>query len=165
MSEIETRQELTRTEVAAYLREFAAQLDQTETTSQSGGMQGSIPTDSPDITSGDTDSGATPADGTVEGSEPAPHEQTEPAASGQNDTATNEQAEPAAEGQTTKQDGRVTFLVGNDSATINPPENVAFDVAVGSDSSLMEMSEQREVGFTISWDAADEPEDDDLSIE
>ncbi|WP_227352800.1 amphi-Trp domain-containing protein [Haladaptatus salinisoli] len=60
---------------------------------------------------------------------------------------------------------KVTFMVGNDSATVNPPETVSFVVEVNSDSSLVSPDETQRVGFELRWDADEIPEDDELSIE
>jgi hypothetical protein len=59
---------------------------------------------------------------------------------------------------------KVTLLVGNDSATMNPPETVSFSVAVDSDSSLMDSGSEESVSFVLRW-ASDEVEsDDELSV-
>ncbi|MFC6724377.1 amphi-Trp domain-containing protein, partial [Halobium palmae] len=60
---------------------------------------------------------------------------------------------------------KVTFLVGNESATVRPPENVTFEVDVSTDSSLLESGARERVEFAIEWDADDVPSDDELSIE
>ena len=102
MSEIETEREMTRAEVADYLREFAEQLD------RSG----------PEI--------------------PASEEQTD--------------------------DGRVTLLVGDDSATINPPETVVFEIEVDSDSSLVGTDVEESVAFELTWRVEDTEEHDEIEI-
>lgn len=109
MTEIEAEREMTRTEVADYLREFAAQLDTSEAVSESR----------------------------------SPHER---------------------DGD----DHRVTFMVGSDSATIDPPETVTFEVEVESDSSLVGSGVEHEVEFELAWqtEATDESEDEaELEIE
>ncbi|MFH5801379.1 amphi-Trp domain-containing protein [Haladaptatus sp. CMAA 1911] len=59
---------------------------------------------------------------------------------------------------------KVTLLVGNESATMNPPETVSFSVAVDSDSSLMDSGSEESVSFVLRW-ASDEVEtDDELSV-
>jgi hypothetical protein len=59
---------------------------------------------------------------------------------------------------------KVTLLVGNESATMNPPEMVSFSVAVDSDSSLMDSGSEESVSFVLRW-ASDEVEtDDELSV-
>lgn len=94
MTEIESDQEMTRDEVAEYLRAFAAELDTT----------------------------------TLEqGQETVSHHDGE------------------------RHDPRVTFMVGNDSATINPPEELSFGVAVESDGSFVGIDRDHEVPFELSW--------------
>lgn len=90
MTELESQQELSRSAVADYLREFAAQLD----TASPGGT--------------------------------------------------------AAGGEA---DSRVTFLIGDDSATIDPPETVKFEVEVETDDSLIGDEVEHEVEFELSWTA------------
>ena len=102
MTEIETQREMTRTEVAEYLREFADQLDR-------GG---------PEI--------------------------------------------PDAEG--TPGEGKVTLLVGNDSATINPPETVTFEIEVESDRSLVGSEVEESVAFEVTWRADQTEEHDEIEI-
>lgn len=61
--------------------------------------------------------------------------------------------------------GKVTVVVGNDSATINPPETLTFDVEVGSDSSLLEgTSTERSATFSLRWNEDHVEEDDELSV-
>ena len=106
MTELEAEQEMTRTEVADYLREFARQLD----------------------------------------------------------TAVPE-VEPIGEGEDPT-DGRVTFMVGNNSTTINPPETVEFEVSIGSDSELLGAGEEQEVEFELSWETTEaETADDEDPLE
>ncbi|WP_435156875.1 amphi-Trp domain-containing protein [Haladaptatus sp. DFWS20] len=59
---------------------------------------------------------------------------------------------------------KVTILVGNDSATVNPPETLSFSVAVDSDSSLMDSGAEESVTFTLRWASDDVQEDDELSV-
>lgn len=104
MTAIESRQEMTRSEVAEYLRAFAAQLD---------------PSD--DV----LEPGATDGDGA---------------------------------------DRRVTLMVGNDSATINPPETVTFEVEIDSERSLIGSGTEREVEFELAWET-EEVESDEQPAE
>lgn len=104
MTEIEADREMTRAEVAEYLREFADQLDRT----------------GPEI--------------------------------------------PAAEERTTASDGKVTLVVGNDSATINPPETVVFGIEVESDRSLVGTGVEESVGFEVTWRAEQTEEHDEIEI-
>lgn len=107
MTTLESEQEMTRTEVATYLREFAAQLDTTEPVSES-----------PTLTGADDDE-------------------------------------------------RITFMIGTDSHTINPPETVLFEVETGSDSSFVGSQTEHEVEFELSWKtepAGEDEEADELEI-
>lgn len=65
----------------------------------------------------------------------------------------------------THTDGRVTFMIGNDSATVNPPETLAFDVSVGSDSSLVGEGARESVVFDLSWSTEDVEDSDEFRIE
>lgn len=105
MTEIESAQELTRTEVADYLRAFATQLD-----SSSPGT----------------------------GTQPPPDED----------------------------DHRVTFLVGEDSATIDPPERITFEVEVETAEALMGNTVEHEIEFELSWqtESTDEANEEQLDI-
>jgi hypothetical protein len=62
-------------------------------------------------------------------------------------------------------DGKVTLVVGNDSATINPPETVEFTVKVDDDDSLVGGESERRLDFSLQWDAAAVEEDGSLEIE
>ncbi|SIR82800.1 hypothetical protein SAMN05421858_3998 [Haladaptatus litoreus] len=64
----------------------------------------------------------------------------------------------------TRSSEKVTILVGNDSATVNPPEMLSFSVAVDSDSSLMESGAEESVSFTLRWASDEVAEDDELSV-
>lgn len=110
MTEIEAEREMTRAEVAEYLREFADQLE------SSG----------PEI----------------------PHAE----------GTTN------SESGTDAGDGKVTLVVGNDSATINPPETVAFEIEVESDSSLVGTGVEESVAFEVTWRAEETGEHDEIEI-
>jgi hypothetical protein len=107
MSELHRETEMTRTDVADSLREFANDLD--------------------------------------------PHTATDPTRS-------------EADGQT---DDRVTVVFGNESATINPPENVDLVVDVDSasdDSSLIGSDDEEAIQFEIRWLAEETEDDGDVAI-
>ncbi|WP_224270453.1 hypothetical protein [Haloprofundus salinisoli] len=166
MTELETSRELSRAEVAAYLREFADELDrQSDGTTQHGDE--AHPTETPNrTTGGSTDSQTTGTTDATRTSRNSP----DTATTTEDNTVDTAEAtsSDAADGNRSHADTdyrKVTFLVGNDSATINPPETVSFDVAVDSDSSLMEAGTRERVDFSISWDADSVPEDDELRIE
>ena len=60
-------------------------------------------------------------------------------------------------------DARVTILVGNDSATVNPTEEVTFGVRVGGNDPLVGGVAERYVTFDLTWDA-DQVDDGPLDI-
>jgi amphi-Trp domain-containing protein len=105
MTEIESKQEMTRSEVAEYLRAFAAELD-TATADRHPGPDR-------DASTADRRSG------------PDRHDES--------------------------RDGRVTFMIGNDSATINPPERLTFEVEVESDDPLVGSERDHSVAFELAW--------------
>lgn len=127
MTEIETHQEMTRAEVANYLREFADQLGAAAHAAESH-----------DVTD----------DATARSNEPSPRRN-------------------RAGSQESAADSRVTFMVGADSATIDPPESVTFEIEVDSDSSLVSSGREQSVEFDLSWTADEERDEDgteDLEI-
>jgi hypothetical protein len=147
MAEIDLKQERTRSEIADYLREFADELDAGSDGSRSNdpggsddtdGAGGSIDSDgSPDPsrssfdpveTTGTTTAGTDPDAGTGAGSE-------------REESGTPDR----------KDDGRVTIVVGNESATINPPDRLGFGVSVDTTSSLLGTGGERSATFTLSW--------------
>lgn len=60
---------------------------------------------------------------------------------------------------------KVTVIAGNESATINPPQTCTFDVAIDTDSDLLDTGAERSTTFTIRWDAEQVEADDELSVE
>lgn len=62
-------------------------------------------------------------------------------------------------------DGRVTFMVGDDSATINPPETIDFEIEVEADSSLIGDEAEYEVEFELSWQATESEEATEQELE
>jgi amphi-Trp domain-containing protein len=62
-------------------------------------------------------------------------------------------------------DGKVTLVVGNDSATINPPETVGFTVRVDDDDPLVGGESERRLEFTLEWAAEAVEADGSLEIE
>lgn len=138
MGEIEATQQLRRTEVADYLREFADQLD----TDDAGDRRSSRDRPSPATQSRDrTDS----RDVDGRGLEASDHD-------GIDDSATT-------------LDDRVTILVGNDSATVNPPDEIGLDITVDDDDSLIGGDAERHVVFDLSWDVEEVENPDVLDIE
>lgn len=59
---------------------------------------------------------------------------------------------------------KLTLVSGNASATINPPDTLAFDVEIDTDSGLLEAGNEHSATFRIRWDASHVEADDELSI-
>lgn len=76
---------------------------------------------------------------------------------------TEHEPETAAEERSSA--GKMTFMVGNESTTINPPDTVTFEMRVDSESSLIGSETGRTASFALHWDDADVPEDDEMSIQ
>ncbi|KTG08160.1 hypothetical protein AUR64_00875 [Haloprofundus marisrubri] len=166
MAELETSRELSRAEVAAYLREFADELDRRDdgTTHHDEAHR----TDTSNrTTGGTTDTHTTESTDATRTSRDSPDTATTAEDNTADTAGTTDETTDGENSQTHSNTNyrKVTFLVGNDSATINPPETVSFDVAVDSDSSLMEAGTRERVDFSIAWDADSVPEDDELRIE
>ena len=60
--------------------------------------------------------------------------------------------------------GKITLMVGNDSATINPPGTLGFEVDVETDDSFVGSDAERSVEFTLTWDAEAVEQDDELDV-
>lgn len=106
MVQIESTHERTRSEVAAYLREFADKLER-------------------------SDAGAN-------------------------------QLEDEAVAES---DRKITLVAGNESATIKPPETMAFDVEVDTESGLLNSGGEHSTTIRLRWDGSHVEADDELSIE
>lgn len=164
MREIETERVVTRAEAAEYLRQFADKL------AGDGDHTGSHADDH--TTSGDH-AGAATSGGTTRGTTQQSPGRPSDASESTTVETREEAAGPADETTTTAQEGtadagrsygKVTFLVGNDSATVNPPEEVTLNVEVGEDSSMMSSGAET-VTFSLHWDKDTVPESDELRIE
>lgn len=59
---------------------------------------------------------------------------------------------------------RVTLIVGNESATVNPPEMMHFKFASGVDSSWIGTDEGQTLRLELGWQLEDEPHSDELSV-
>lgn len=156
MAEIEASRELSRADVAAYLREFADQLDAREAQHAPTGRSVD------DTTNGH---GTIPSRDTSNRSDTETHGTTTspPDAAGpESDTGTDADETDANHGATYE---KVTFFVGNDSATINPPETMTLDIAVDSDSAMLSSANRRSVDFHLEWDTDGVDDDGDLHIE
>lgn len=172
MAEIESEQALPRSEIAAYLREFADELDTTPTDFDFGreGREREHRTDdvestrSPDDAVGATERGGGQAV-TIE-EEPSEVEANEMKTS---DTETTDRTVDTTDRSVedapgTATDDRVTLVVGNESATVNPPATPTFGIEVDSDSSLVGSGEQQRVTFQIEWEVEDVDEDSRIEI-
>lgn len=62
-------------------------------------------------------------------------------------------------------DGRVTVVAGNESATVNPPETVQFSIEIDTDPSLLEVGASQAVTFSLRWDAKEVESSDGLDIQ
>ena len=56
---------------------------------------------------------------------------------------------------------QITFVVGGESATVTVPETVAFDVEVESRSPLLSSGERQEIEFELSWEIEEPGREDD----
>lgn len=137
MAEIETEREMSRAEVAAYLHEFADRLG-------GGGSAGGE-------TSGERASGG----------------EFVTAAEDERDDEASVSNEADAPGKTPQGEygGKVTFTVGNESATVNPPDTVHFEMAVDSTSGMLESGARETVEFALHWDAEATDENGELDIQ
>lgn len=153
MSDLDFETEKTRTEVANYLREFADELE--------GGRAHRSPGDSSDDTVDIGNEG-------VEGGRDRVADD-EPETTGESRTTgtpgIDETSEHPEAGGGTSSEDRVTLVVGNESATINPPERLRFAVSADTDDSLLEAGADRGVTFSLRWDAETVEESDDIAIE
>lgn len=71
-----------------------------------------------------------------------------------------------AEEPRTADGGKVTVIVGNESATINPPKTLSFGVEVDADDSLLGgPTGERGVVFSLNWSSEDVETDNELGIE
>lgn len=134
MVELESRGEMSRTQVARFLREFADELEDDSiergrehpTTEQQTGL---------------TETGrGTPTD--------EPHE-----------SRTGDRRERTGEGHDHR---RITFIIGGKSATVTLPNIVEFDVEVESRSPLLRSGLNQAVEFSLSWDIDEPAEEGDV---
>ena len=171
MAELETEQEMTRSDVATYLREFADKLDANEGHTGTG-RTNRAGADSDDTTrkrsgpnaesreTGRTAHG-TDEDGTEDGGRTS-EERTEEGRTGEDAHGSDRHD---VDGRTSGYGERVTFMVGNESATINPPHDVEFRMAVDSDSAMLDSGARETVEFALHWDTDDVPDDNTLDIQ
>lgn len=162
MVDIETSQEMTRAEVAAYLRQFADKLDargtqhtqQTHQAQQTQHTEGGRPVE-------ETRQGQTTARDTPSSTETG---QTTQTSADTTQTSTESTSEESGAAHHARYD-KLTFFVGNDSTTINPPETMRFDIAVDDDSAMLTSGNRRSVDFHLEWDTDVVEDDGSLHIE
>lgn len=146
MVELEAEREMSRAEVAEYLRLFADKLD----TSDSARLPGAPSTTDRD-NEREHDETQAGDDAAASGDIESHREWTE--------------HEPETASAERSSAGKMTFMVGNESTTINPPDTVTFEMMVDSESSLIGSETGRTASFALHWDDADVPQDDELSIQ
>jgi len=142
MVELESEGEMTRTQVAAFLREFADELNDSPATTERPGES----TDR--LRTGEGTHQETPAD--EERRETTPEERG------------HETAERGASDRK-----RITFIVGGDSATVTVPHRMDFDVEVESRSPMLSSGVSQEINFDLSWEIEnpDELDEDWIEVE
>jgi hypothetical protein len=146
MADIKTEREMSRTDVATYLHRFADKLD--------GNADDAARTTEDDAARTTGDDAARTTGDDVESSSGS---ETTAATDEVDETTRRDQAESAGSTE------RVTFTLGNDSATVNPPETIQFEVAVDSTAGMLESGSHETVAFTLQWDA--EPTDDEGELD
>lgn len=172
MTDIEATRQLTRGEAADYLREFADQLDDRDSDPLSAGLydaDGSTGTtdQSTDATTDQSTDATTDSssEGTMAPSSTAAASDSSTTDQSSTDGGETRETEQSLDDPATGADRRVTFLVGNDSATVNPPQEIGFAVEVGNDDSLVSSDSEQHVTFDLTWHAQDVDDPDTLDIE
>jgi hypothetical protein len=162
MADTEAEREMSRPEVADYLRTFADELD-TSTTTQTEHQ--SETSDAPegehqqrDETRSTSEEPASDESGVLNSLADDDHEN-----GADDDQRTHSDRDRAGESEQPPQ--KVTFMVGNDSTTINPPDTVAFEMAVDSESSIFGAETGRTARFALHWDEENVSEDEEFSIQ
>jgi hypothetical protein len=180
MVDIETEREMSRSAVAEYLRTFADELD-----AHTGSTDG---TETSDRTgNGDRQENGAPSEDTgtererevdtigdsqSDSEEPSSVDSEANTFEGEYATETErrnrgDESSHSSRGDSDgadRSDGRVTFMVGNESTTINPPDDLTFEVSVDSESALIGTGTGRTARFALHWDEADVEDENDLSI-
>ena len=161
MSQLTASQERTRTEVAAYLREFADKLDMDQTDDSTTEIMQHA--ESGSTTEREQEEVSSPPEA---GSQETNEERQRP---GTDSTETDRRWEEHRAEQDSMETGsrgeKMTLVVGNESTTINPPETLLFEVTVGTDSSLLGSSEERRARFELRWRGEDVAPNDELDIQ
>jgi hypothetical protein len=145
MAEIEANREMSRTEVAEYLRAFADELQPGDTARSAEGSG----------TAGEEDN--------HQSDEERSGDETEDS-SGSGILSSLADDENRAESPD-QQQRKVTFMVGSESTTINPPDTITFEMKVDSESSLFGSETGRSTTFVLHWDEEDVPDDEELSVQ
>ncbi|MWG35054.1 amphi-Trp domain-containing protein [Halomarina oriensis] len=162
MSGLNTERVVTRAEAADYLREFA---DKLAGDGHAGATNAGTTADT-GVTGANTTETTTTDTGQRSDRETETRRQGGADGTTSSETVDQSQTDTTDghEGTSVPSAGKVTFLVGNDSATVNPPEEVTLDVSVGEDSSMMSSGAET-VTFSLRWDKEAVPESDELRIE
>jgi len=144
MVELDTEGELTRAEVAQFLREFADELEKALGTGRGGPGRD---------------------DATEEAmSQPARGDSRQGLTELEERRDDRREDGPDAESRNLK---RVTLIVGGDSATVSVPPTVEFDVEVESRSPMLSSGVKQGIDFNLSWtvDNPDELNEEWLEVE
>ena len=136
MVELESAGEMTRSEVAAFLREFASELDD---------RQREEADDDTARVTGDREGVTT-------------ERQTE----GTSDDTPTQEGVPIESARERK---RITLIVGGDSATVTVPHTMNFDVEVESRSPMFASGVKQGIDFELAWEIEDPDQLDDDWIE
>jgi hypothetical protein len=170
MADTEAEREMSRTEVADYLRTLADELDTTTTTRPEHQNETS---DAPEGDHQQRDETRSASDSASEGE---PSDESGVLDSLADDDHENEAGDDQRNhsdrdrdrdrsGESGQSPRKVTFMVGNDSTTIKPPETVAFEMAVDSESSIFGAETGRTARFALHWDEENISEDEEFSIQ
>lgn len=152
MVELESEGEMTRSEVAAFLREFASELD-----------DGSVGGDMEFVDDEELD-------GETLDEQQAEHREEFVDDRDDFDDETfggdGQRREEGAEGDSLDAK-RITLIVGGDSATVTVPNTMEFDVEVESRSPMFSSGVNQEIEFELSWEIEDPDEigDDRIEVE
>lgn len=155
MADIDIESDHSRAEIATYFRNFADELERADTSDRdvTDATHATETGDSKRSTGTTTDRTADtdPADSHTDSSHPV-------------DTHSSA-TQPDDETRDAARDDSVTIIVGNESATINPPDTMRFRIEVKSDSSMLSAGEDRMARFTLQWTGEEVEPTDDIRIE
>lgn len=174
MADIDAERRMNRSDVAEYLRSFADELDASETTdanrSETDDRTGTVERRDERAPGDDIDTIEDPDSESPDASDDDTDHTTDGERSDDGDTVDGPDdgdgsSRSSGSDESNRSGGRVTFMVGNESATINPPDEVTFEVSVDSESSLIGTGTGRTARFALHWDESDVSEDEELSIQ